>query len=402
MAPSRSTIGTSIENAEIIDLMSSEDEKDELSTVAVGKRRRDVHSSGIRATKKSFHPTDSTEHVHHQKSTCMPFITGNVPDSAVCTCELMPLLHKLSSPNILFCSGRQPTTPTTSFLLHIRQMDKWSCGFRSAQVILTAVLPLLPPHHEFYSVSSWQYHPPSGQQHRPVPIPCLHQLQVFLENSWQVGFDPRGAQHYSHYIVGKSAEIGAVEVSTILSYLHLDSCVVQFIKIPKSRNMLGPFVWQYFSQGPCFQCGNDVQTSCTEWALALLNAVSSQHASQDNDRDDDTCSCPLIPLYLQWQGHSVCIVGIENNLDEFDFLLFDPIKPGDVLRRSLESTKATDVLKPMRMSAKSLAKRDVQILICSPRELSLEERNVICNQGGGNVVTAAATAVIQYRQEQQR
>ena len=37
MAPSRSTIGLSIENAEIIDLMSSEDEKDELSTVAVRK-----------------------------------------------------------------------------------------------------------------------------------------------------------------------------------------------------------------------------------------------------------------------------------------------------------------------------------------------------------------------------
>ena len=430
MAPSRSTIGGSIENAEIIDLVSSDDEENEpaadssaAATVASssGKRRRGDTGTPFpenRAAKKKL--THSTEHVQQQQqqqqSTCMPFITGDVLDSAVCTSDLMPLLHRLSLPHRIFCSGRKHSTPTTTTcsLLHIRQTDKWSCGFRSAQVMLTAVLPLLTQHHAFYTVSSLHgsyYYPHSREQNRPIPIPCLHQLQVFLEHSWKEGFDPRGAQHYSHEIIGKCKEIGAVEVSTILSYLHLDSCVVQFIKIATSRNMLGPFVWQYFSQhGPCFQCGGTknhaaaVQTSCTNWALQLLQDVSSQQQNGHPSEHDDMCSCPLVPLYLQWQGHSVCIVGIEKKKDDFDLLLFDPMKRGQVLRESLlddNSKAAKDVLKPMRMSVASLAKRDLQILMGSPRELSREEQSAILHSGG-NVVTAAAAAVLQFRQEQQQ
>ena len=67
------------------------------------------------------------------------------------------------------------------------------------------------------------------------------------ESCWKDGFDPKGAEHYNHRIVGKTSFIGAVEVSSVLSYLHIDSTVVQFIQCFESRSKLGPFVWAYFT-----------------------------------------------------------------------------------------------------------------------------------------------------------
>lgn len=412
MAPSRSIPSSFTRKAEVIDLVSSDEEKEappSHATMASGKRNRDASSpKSDRATKK----TSSSKKTSCQSTgICMPFINGDVLDYAVCTTEIMPLLHRLNRANIITCSGRDTSTPTTtSSLLHIRQPDKWSCGFRNLQMIMTALLPLLPQNHKFFSSVPSSLGPYPPQEHnRPVPIPSLHQLQTFLENSWKHGFDERGAQHYKRRIVGKSALIGAIEVSTILSYLHLDSAVIQFIKIPESRGLLGPFVWQYFSQGPCLTCGRS-SASVSSWSSAERLLLLASHANCKSDKsstssmNQDSCSCPILPLYLQWEGHSVCIVGVEMTASgDLDLLLFDPMKCGEALKESLESSSRKDVLAPMRKSVKSLLNRDVQLVMCLPRELPELERNVIRDPyKEGNIVTAAEHAVAQFRQQQQQ
>lgn len=422
MAPSHSSSSGFARAADIIDLVSSEDENDEPSsyaTAASGKRNRDPHSSpkNDRAAKKG--QTASSKRSAERPSTCMPFINSDVPDNAVCTTDIMPLLHCLKRENIITCSGRNHSTPTTSSLLHIQQLDKWSCGFRNLQVMLTALLPLVPANHKYFFTVPTSLSAYSPQEHRPVPIPSLHQLQTFLEDSWRHGFDERGAKHYSRCIVAKSLEIGAIEVSTILSYLHLDSSVIQFIKVKESRDMLGPFVWQYFSQGPCFACvgghaddAPSVFGCSTLWAERLLHATT-WNASRKNDKftqtttalteDKHMCSCPVLPLYLQWDGHSVCIVGVEKTASgDLDFLLFDPLKNGDILKQTLLSKKK-DVLAPMRKSAKTFLKRDVQVIMCSPRQLPPAERDAIRDPyKQGNIVTAAEDKVVRFKQQQQQ
>ena len=79
-------------------------------------------------------------------------------------------------------------------------------------------------------------------------IPSIKQIETQIEQSWSENFDTKGAKHYRYQIYGQPSKIGAVEVSSVLSYLHIDSTVIQFIVCLASRTLLGNFVWCYFER----------------------------------------------------------------------------------------------------------------------------------------------------------
>lgn len=120
-------------------------------------------------------------------------------DNAIVSPNLIGLMEDAFQNNntIVYLKGND--------MLHIQQTDKWSCGFRNLQMVLSSVLPQLPPSHTYYSKTA---SPPNC-------IPNVPQLQRLLERAWKEGFDPSGAQHYGRKIVHKTSKIGAVEVSTI-------------------------------------------------------------------------------------------------------------------------------------------------------------------------------------------
>ena len=403
MAPSRSVFQPKFDD--VIDLVSSDDDENASSSpsygsvVVTGKRNRD-DSSRNRITKEDAswavsHPVHSSKEARTQQhSTCMPFLhTDVMPDNAIVTDAIIPLLHRLHLPGVITASGRNQSVTTYASLLHLEQIDKWSCGFRNLQMMLTALLPHLPSNHSFYHCVPDTLAPyPTQCNHRPIPIPSLHQLQIFLQDSWRHGFDERGAEHYRQLIVGKEAKIGAMEVSTVLSYLYVDCAVVQFINCRESRALLGSFVSNYFLRGPCFVCDWSVRNvSCLTWAEQLLDAALTT-LSDSVTNGVTSCSCPVLPLYLQWEGHSVTIVGVETKTGDINFLIFDPMKSGRVLKQALSSNRK-DVLAPMRLSSKKLLNKNCQVLLCSPRALSDAERNAIRECASVNVTTAAREAV---------
>jgi actin-like ATPase involved in cell morphogenesis len=99
----------------------------------------------------------------------------------------------------------------------------------------------------------------------------------------------------------------------------------------------------------------------------------------------------MLPLYLQWEGHSVTIVGVEKTKSNtIQFLLFDPLKDGTKLKQTLLS-KQKDVLAPMRLPCAKFLTKDCQVVVCSPRQLTELERNAI--RSGPNVITASSDAV---------
>ena len=310
-------------------------------------------------------------------------------DGAMVTDAIMPLLHKLNLSRVITSSGRNKFYPTFSSLLHIKQRDEWTCGFRNLQMLFSELLPLMPNHHAFFQAVPMSLCPYPHQENRPVPIPSLLQLQTFLEQSWKDGFDAKGAEHYQHRIVGTESWIGAVEVSTILSYLHLDSAVIQFIICQESRTLLGPFVWNYFCRGPCFLCHRNMSNmSCSDWAEQLL------YAKEENEDTKNACPCPVLPLYLQWEGHSVTIVGVEKTeSNAINFLLFDPMKDGRQLKQALVSNQK-NVLAPMRLKSATLMTKDCQVVVCSPRQLTTQERDA--SRDRPRVVTAASDAVMRF------
>ena len=207
-----------------------------------------------------------------------------------------------------------------------------------------------------------------------------------------------------------------MEVSSVLSYLHIDSTVVQFIQCFESRSKLGPFVWAYFTDEHEQQQGAsksdpvamiDLPSSRMQ-ASRLLHATEHNEASphlSDTIISSETSSHnhPLLPLYLQWEGHSVTIVGIERKLNSqgkttFDILIFDPMKNGldikdslslEVVKlKSLEESQNRTIpienngcksdhikcLSKMRLSTSKLSKKDCQIILCTARQLPTKDR----------------------------
>lgn len=148
-----------------------------------------------------------------------------------------------------------------------------------------------------------------------------------------------------------------------LSFMRVDSIIVQFIKTSQNRALLGRFVWAYFDRvcPPPFGCsscqdvdgggggehwsvsmgrgGGSVGRSSgaggsdsgaadlpplaspmltsLEYADHLLREITKSNNTVDNDKEQQRghqqqrCQCSIPPLYLQWEGHSVTVVGIK-------------------------------------------------------------------------------------------
>eukprot|EP00550_Attheya_septentrionalis_P002053 CAMPEP_0198289370 /NCGR_PEP_ID=MMETSP1449-20131203/7570_1 /TAXON_ID=420275 /ORGANISM="Attheya septentrionalis, Strain CCMP2084" /LENGTH=468 /DNA_ID=CAMNT_0043987679 /DNA_START=179 /DNA_END=1586 /DNA_ORIENTATION=+ len=272
-------------------------------------------------------------------------------DSAVITEGIISLLTRLPggiSGDILTCSGQANrigdslrATSTSSILsqqpfslLHIQQKDKWSCGFRNMQMMLSAIIPQLPAHHPYFADLA------DNADRRNVP--SLSQLESLMENSWRDGFDGKGAEHFNNRMLGRKRKIGAAEVCSLFSYLSIDATVIQFIHCPQSRSLLGHFVWCYFNVGAGRKANNDSgpSPSSTHYASELLRLAELK--GKEGSHNIKSCPHHLLPLYLQWEGHSVTIVGVERtetnasqDASEFNLLVFDPLKSGTVLKEKL-------------------------------------------------------------------
>jgi Peptidase family C78 len=239
---------------------------------------------------------------------------------------------------------------------------------------LTAMIPHMPANHSFF-------HTIPRRDPNPA-IPSLRQLQSALENSWKAGFDPIGARHFKHKVVGRASKIGAVEVSSVLAYCGVDSTVVQFIKCRESREMLPRFIRAYFSKS----VGTDGCPFCAKSQLqSVFCAKALLELADSGIQFIPACECPSFPLYLQWEGHSVSIIGIST---DNSVLVLDPMKDGKQMKSDLQKGKIPHYL---RIPSKSLTGKDTQIVMCSFRCLTHREKEKRMEEP--SAVTAAVEAV---------
>jgi hypothetical protein len=325
----------------------------------------------ITKTKVDWQPVlldhdDDAVITHHLLQRAEPFFGEHVK-----TC-----LHTASTKgsNVNLCCEKRSGN---SSVQHIQQRGNWDCGFRNLQMILCALLPHLDASHMTFK------HIPLR---KPTPVvPRLRHIAESLEQAWAAGFDKKGAEHYSHKIVDRCSWIGAIEVATLLNFYGVDATVVQFINRPESRSLLPKFVKAYFAKvNGTDGCAFSSQGATSKSIVESLLDFASSHEKIGADK---ACSCQLIPLYLQWEGHSVTIVGIE---EDDTFLVYDPAKNGQTLMSAL-ITKSS--LAPLRLNSigwvttKSLLTKDTQIILCTL--LSLSEAQ--CPKDP-NVITAALNA----------
>lgn len=268
-------------------------------------------------------------------------------------------------------------------------------------MILTALLPSLPTNHAYYQMV------PSRTDH--VAIPSLGQIQATLEQAWREGYDPQGARHYRQRILGntgKPGELGAIEISSIMTYWGLDATVVQFVNCHPSRRLLPLFVKSYFAKAlgkeDCPYCcghGSTMDSAAPTWTSVGTNGRLDSFAmaskilqfAEASLSIEETCDCPVLPLYLQWEGHSVTIVGYHEQ--NGSLLVFDSMKkvPNNTIGDS-QTNPPKHLWNTFQLDPEYLRNRDTQIILSSYKSISLTEKENRRDHTG--VITAAEEDVL--------
>ncbi|KAL3801786.1 hypothetical protein HJC23_001182 [Cyclotella cryptica] len=322
--------------------------------------------------------------------------TGHVSqksqDGGLITYNLLELIDQFTNANILTINGNSSHSKRAGLPnhsqgvshifngqpFHYTQNDKWSCGFRNLQMIISSMLPRFSPIF-------------------PDGVPLINELQMSFELLWAEGFDRDGARHHNSKMVGKTGKIswiGAVEVWSYLSFRGIDSTIVQFANNSKNRSAIGSFVWAYFARlvGPKCECHDwHARLTSYQYAKELLQAANQIRRSDSGETPCLlSCNCTLLPLYLQWLGHSVTIVGIRrerlitsNGIPgiRYHLIVFDPQKSGETLRSKLsnELNKSTSQRQQnctafVELSTEKLHTKDTQILLATTRIMGEQER----------------------------
>mmetsp|Transcript_13413 Transcript_13413/g.29131 ORF Transcript_13413/g.29131 Transcript_13413/m.29131 type:complete len:530 (+) Transcript_13413:81-1670(+) len=336
--------------------------------------------------------------------------SSRTQDGATITFGLLSLIDLLKDPkNTLTCEGNlassnrklfKPITPSSMSTtlpfnhqpFHYLQNDNWGCGFRNLQMLISSMMPAL---NSIF----------------PEGVPSVEDIQRTMEILWSEGFDRSNAEHHKRSLTGKKTWIGTVEVWSYLSFKRVDSMIVQFIKTEENRAMIGKFVWAYFSRIGAFGCPCDHYDSAAGSSLATSSMSSSMYAAHllkeiSKPKSDDVanfqgmgrmCKCSLPPLYLQWNGHSVTIVGVKRinnttgNLPSFNLVIFCPQKNGSyikgILAREFNIRHNTDerpreqeqsekfVNSVIELPVTKLQGKDCQILLSTARIIDQAESN---------------------------
>ncbi|KAF9355783.1 hypothetical protein BGX26_006133 [Mortierella sp. AD094] len=201
---------------------------------------------------------------------------------------------------------------TSVLFIQSDQSDRgWGCGYRNLQMMLSYVVNQTAVHCEDVHGTS---HRVSASRLISHPIPTISELQQQLEFAWKSGFDPPGAQQLGHKVVESKKWIGTTEVWSVLSSLGIRCSMLDFHTPtgPKgSHPAMLSAIYNYFRT--------------PVWSPLAAPAMMSFRDYLQLDSEQKIYQTAKPPIYIQYQGHSRTIVGIEVlTTGELNLLVFDP------------------------------------------------------------------------------
>jgi hypothetical protein len=178
---------------------------------------------------------------------------------------------------------------------HAQTMN-WDCGYRNMQTMLSSYLNSdSETRDQLFST-------------RILEIPTLLDLQKRIEKAWEKGFDQIGGMQLDYSLLGTNKWIGATEVVAMLRSCGIRACVADFDFTNRQcdLNTMVKVIWEYFHS---------------------RNHLKLGKSGKIHERKDF-----IAPLYLQHQGHSRLIIGVEKWVNgDIKLLILDP-----QMRRALQ------------------------------------------------------------------
>ncbi|KRT79699.1 Peptidase [Oryctes borbonicus] len=197
----------------------------------------------------------------------------------------------------------------------------WGCGYRNAQMLISSLLTHTGYNERLYKI--WQNQKPPRSS-----IPSISRLQTSIEHAWCLGFDLQGSEQLGSRLVNTRKWIGATEVLTLLSFCKIKCQLVDFHRptgVGGTHPELFGWVLKYFE-----------------------NSVGGEFTP---------------PLYLQHQGHSRTIMGVEVHRDGTIILLvLDPSHSPQQMAQFSDTNTGPAALRLLRKSEASMKARQYQIV----------------------------------------
>ncbi|CAG5134432.1 unnamed protein product [Candidula unifasciata] len=189
----------------------------------------------------------------------------------------------------------------------------WGCGYRNFQMMLSCL-----SRHPDYARKLF-----AGEN---ISIPSIPKIQQMIELAWKKGFDPPGCRQLGGHLVNTSKWIGATEIVATLSSLGI-RCHLADFHAPSSSDGTHP---------------------------RLLEWVRSYFCRRQQEF--------LPPLYLQHQGHSRTVIGVEVERGTTKLLLFDPGTPSDQMASVARGQLTWKHMRIFRRTQSGFKSRQYQIV----------------------------------------
>ncbi|XP_076838247.1 zinc finger-containing ubiquitin peptidase 1 [Brachyhypopomus gauderio] len=301
-----------------------------------GGYRRQVEKSMERAVSRG-HMTPSD--FHRKRVEMMESLASGVDDGRTRTTGLLAAVYQFYQREARDCARVWLCADTDHYSTSDGDRG-WGCGYRNFQMLLSSLQRM-----EQYTALNTL----------PDSTPSIPRVQALIEAAWAEGMDPQGASHFSGRLQGTRAWIGATEMYAVLTTHRVRARIVDF------HQPTGP---------------SGTHSKLFEWVKNYFSLPSSK-GSRLPPRVVKTI---LPPIYLQHQGHSRSIVGVEERRNgSVCLLLLDPgSSPADV-RKLLTHSAASASITRMRRFPGHLKHRQYQVVVAEGVLTPEEKRNRVLN-----------------------
>ncbi|KAH0830377.1 peptidase family C78-domain-containing protein [Lanmaoa asiatica] len=191
----------------------------------------------------------------------------------------------------------------TPHIYHESFDSSWGCGYRNFLMTCAALMDQQSQSVYFAHLDS------------PTP-PGVRNLQHWIEDAWKNGYDDIGAHDFDHKLVSTKKKLG-----TGGNVFTVSSCGDTPLILISGFDVLTEWVVNYFTEKP----EGDVNT--------ILRTASPVVATGK------------MPVIMQYEGHSVTIVGYELGKNgKYNLLVFDPSRkvPKDIRQAALNVSTSVD------------------------------------------------------------
>ncbi|XP_074625741.1 zinc finger-containing ubiquitin peptidase 1-like isoform X1 [Acropora palmata] len=217
----------------------------------------------------------------------------------------------------------------------------WGCGYRNLQMLISSLLKM-----DIYK--------PVMLNAVGEKVPSIPRIQQFIEAAWTNGFDKQGAEQLGCKLVNTRKWIGATEIAALFRSLQIRAKIIDFHQATGcdgTHPEMFSWIKRYFS------CS--VNSSVLPMGSSVLRQTS------------------VPPLYLQHQGHSRLVIGIEEHSGKdggLYLLLFDPSHSAKQMQGLVEDIQSSSSgLRHLRRSLKQMRCKQYQIVyvdgIMEPTEM---------------------------------